>query len=236
MLDRPTSPNSPRAAPPSHLPQHPMSHLPQRPMSPQPPCAFHRERSPPIDTSPSCTFTFILHRQCACIDCCFLPFAILAATRVHISRRVVGVARFGDPDHVSAARSDTFLYVLATSTSIDSGAGAVFSNPLYPSHRLVFACWLCSARFFSLRCLARTHTVSTSIVLACVRRSCGRVADGVLMQSLAGTLLFYYNVDWLPVATDHSPFPPAPDPLPPVASSAHAAFELFPHAAPLYVC
>ena len=26
------------------------------------------------------------------------------------------------------------------------------------------------------------------------------------MQSLAGTLLFYYNVDWLPVATDHSPF------------------------------
>ena len=40
-------------------------------------------------------------------------------------------------------------------------------------------CVLCE---FSLRCLARMHTVSTSIVLACVRRICGGVADGVLMQ------------------------------------------------------
>ena len=137
-----------------------------------------------------------------------LPYAIFRAAHVHIGRRVVGVARFGDPDHASAALSDTFLYVLATSASIDSSAKVQsYSNPTPPlTLPLVLACWLCSCANLSLRCLARTHTVSTSIVLACVRRSCGGVADGVLMQSLAGTLLFYYNVDWLPVATDHSPF------------------------------
>ena len=171
-----------------------------------------------------------------------LPYAIFRAAHVHIGRRVVGVARFGDPDHASAARSDTFLYVLATSTSIDSGAGAVFSNPLYPSHPLVFACWLCSVRIFPALSRPYAHRLNfhrSRVRTQDLRRSCGRSVDAdtvSLFSFIRYGFLLYSNLDWLPVATDHSPFPPAPDPLPPVASSAHAAFELFPHAAPLYVC
>ena len=112
-----------------------------------------------------------------------LPYAIFRSAHVHIGRRVVGVARFGDPDHASAALSDTFFYVLAARRrSIRVQRCSLTQTPLHPSHPLVLACWLCSCANLSLRCLARRHTVSTSIVLACVRRSCGGVADGVLMQ------------------------------------------------------
>ena len=171
-----------------------------------------------------------------------LPYAIFRAAHVHIGRRVVGVARFGDPDHASAARSDTFLYVLATSTSIDSGAGAVFSNPLHPSHPLVFACWLCSVRIFPALSRPYAHRLNfhrSRVRTQDLRRSCGRSVDAdtvSLFSFVPYGFLLYSNLDWLPVVTDHSPFPPAPDPLPHVASSAHATFESFPHAAPLYVC
>lgn len=112
-----------------------------------------------------------------------LPYAIFRAAHVHIGRRVVGVARFGDPDHASAALSDTFLYVLAARRrSIRVQRCKSYSNPtppLTPPRACVLVAFCAN---FPLRCLARTHTVSTSIVLACVRRSCGGVADGVLMQ------------------------------------------------------
>ena len=109
-----------------------------------------------------------------------LPYAIFRAAHVHIGRRVVGVARFGDPDHASAALSDTFFYVLATSTSIDSGAGAVFSNPLHPSHPLVFACWLCSVRIFPALSRPYAHRLNfhrSRVRTQDLRRSCGRSVD-----------------------------------------------------------
>ena len=90
---------------------------------------------------------------------------------------------FGDPDHASAARSDTFLYVLATSTSIDSGAGAVFSNPLLPLTPLVFACWLCSVRIFPALSRPYAHRLNfhrSRVRTQDLRRSCGRSADAEL--------------------------------------------------------
>ena len=171
-----------------------------------------------------------------------LPYAIFRAAHVHIGRRVVGVARLAIPiTHRRLGRTPSCTCWPLRRRSIQVQVQSS-QTPFYPSHPscLRAGCVLCE---FSLRCLARTHTVSTSIVLACVRRICGGVADGVLMQipslfSHSFATALFSNPIWIGclLRPTTPPFPPAPDPLPHVASSAHATFESFPHAAPLYVC
>ena len=172
------------------------------------------------------------------------PYAIFRAAHVHIGRRVVGVARFGDPDHASAALSDTFLYVLAARRrSIRVQRCSLTQTPLHPSHP-PRACVLVVFLREPVPALSRPYAHRLNFHRSRVRtqdlrRSCGRSVDAdtvSLFSFVRYGFLLYSNLDWLPVATDHSPFPPAPDPLPPVAASAHAAFESFPHAAPLYAC